>query len=112
MDKISDIGARIKEYRTTENITLLDIEKLTGVRAQTLNRYELGQRSPKIDVALDIADKLKINPLWLLGYDVDMAPIGAKEALIDHILFGVSQLTPQNQERLADYLTLLLQSQQ
>ena len=39
MDKISDIGSRIKEYRTMADITLLDIEKLTGVRAQTLNRY-------------------------------------------------------------------------
>lgn len=112
MEKVSNVGARIKEYRETENLTLMDIEKLTGIRAQTLNRYELNQRKPKIDIAIDIAEKLNINPLWLLGYDVGIEPVSAKNALIEHILYGIAQLTPENQERLSDYLALLLQSQQ
>ena len=43
---------------------------MTGIPAQTLNRYELGQRVPKIDTAVKIAEAIGINPLWLQGYDV------------------------------------------
>ena len=46
------------------------MEKLTGVPAQTLNRYELAQRTPKIDMANDLAKKLGVSSLWLMGYDV------------------------------------------
>ena len=70
MDRISNFSSRIKEYREKHNMTLADIEKKTNVPAQTINRYELNQRSPKIDVAIDIADKLGVNALWLQGYDV------------------------------------------
>ena len=51
-------------------MTLSDLSNLTGIPAQTINRYELGQRAPKIDTAVQIADALRINPLWLQGYDV------------------------------------------
>ena len=70
MDRITTFSNRIKEYRETHNMTLADIEARTGVPAQTINRYELSQRSPKIDVANDIAEKLGVNALWLQGYDV------------------------------------------
>lgn len=39
---------------------------------QTLSRYELEQRVPKIDTAVEIAESLGINPLWLQGYNVPM----------------------------------------
>lgn len=74
MDRVSTFGKRLKEYREDSNLTLSDIERATGVPAQTVNRYELGQRVPKIDMATDIADSLGINPLWLLGYNVSMDP--------------------------------------
>lgn len=52
------------------NITLKELEKITGVPAQTLNRYELGQRIPKVDKAGEIANLLRVDSLWLQGYDV------------------------------------------
>lgn len=72
MDRIKTISERLKEYRTSKGLTLADMEKLTGIPAQTINRYELGQRAPKIDVAVSIAESLSINPLWLQGYDVSI----------------------------------------
>lgn len=65
----SNFGNRLKEVRSSKNLTLEEFSELVKVPAQTLNRYELGQRTPKIDVAFSIADKLQINPMWLAGYD-------------------------------------------
>lgn len=72
MKQISSIASRIREYREREDLTLAEMAQITGVPAQTLNRYELGKRAPKIDVAVQIAEKLRVNPLWLQGYDVPM----------------------------------------
>lgn len=70
MKQISSIASRIREYREREDLTLAEMAQMTGVPAQTLNRYELGKRAPKIDVAVQIAERLGVNPLWLQGYDV------------------------------------------
>lgn len=116
MKQISDISSRIKEYRDMNNLTLADMERLTNIPAQTLNRYELRQRIPKIDVANQIAESLKVNPLWLQGYDEPMVepdPLKTtlKDAAITALLSNIANLTPENREKLADYLTLLLQTQ-
>lgn len=63
-----DVGHRIREFREANGLTLSDLETATGIPAQTLNRYELGQRSPKCDVVTCIADSVGIDPMWLLGY--------------------------------------------
>lgn len=77
MKQITSMAVRLKEYRERFNLTLADLSNKTGVPAQTLNRYELGQRAPKIDVAIKIADALNINPLWIQGYD---SPIEKKSS--------------------------------
>ena len=80
MRPISTIAERLKNYRTSRNLSFNDMERLTGVPAQTLNRYELGQRSPKIDIALNLAEALHVNPMWLQGYDVpEKIPVSSNE---------------------------------
>lgn len=69
MERVSNIATRLKEYRDKYKLTLQDVSEKTGIPSQTLNRYELGQRIPKIDTAVKIAEALRINPLWLQGYD-------------------------------------------
>ena len=73
MKRIANISSRLKEYRNMYNLTLADMERKTGIPAQTINRYELGQRVPKIDIAVSIAESLNINPLWIQGYDVSIS---------------------------------------
>ena len=71
MKIISSFGQRIKEYRESNKLTLAEIENMTRIPAQTINRYELGRRIPKIDTAIQVAERLQLNPLWLFGYDTD-----------------------------------------
>lgn len=68
-------GERLREYRTIyNNYTFADLERMTSIPAQTLNRYELGQRVPKVNSAGEIARLLNVDALWLQGYDVPFAP--------------------------------------
>lgn len=72
MERISNIAQRLKEYRELFGLTLSDVSKKCKIPMQTLSRYELEQRVPKIDTAVEIAESLGINPLWLQGYNVPM----------------------------------------
>lgn len=78
MKIVSSFGNRIKQYREDNNLTLAEIERMTNVPAQTINRYELGQRVPKVDAATIIANKLNLNPLWLFGYDVEDTDVSSR----------------------------------
>jgi transcriptional regulator with XRE-family HTH domain len=71
MKRSSDFSARLRDYRNTNGLTLAEMGAKTSVPAQTLNRYELGQRVPKVDTAIELAKALDVNPLWLQGYDVE-----------------------------------------
>lgn len=71
MTRISTFAERLKAYiKENDNITYEELSKKTNIPAQTLNRYALGKRVPKVDQATDIALKLGVNPLWLQGFDV------------------------------------------
>lgn len=91
MDRITTFATRLKEYREQFSLTLAEISARTGVPAQTLNRYELSQRIPKIDTANEIAEKLSINSLWLQGYDVPIDVFG-EPAETDGLSESVIQL--------------------
>lgn len=60
-------GKKLKDMRVERDMTLDEFSKLLDVPAQTLNRYELSQRTPKIDVVSKIAEKLNVSSDYLLG---------------------------------------------
>lgn len=66
-DNLSLFAQRLKELRAEGNYTLEEFSKLLDIPAQTLNRYELDQRTPKIDIVDQIADKLNVSSDYLLG---------------------------------------------
>jgi len=73
MKQVSNFADRMKEYiKSHDGMTYEALSKLTGENPQTLNRYTLGQRVPKIDSAVNIALKLGISPMWLQGFDEPM----------------------------------------
>jgi transcriptional regulator with XRE-family HTH domain len=72
MRRVSDFANRLKEYIEIHNMTYAVLSNLTGENSQTLNRYVLGQRIPKIDSAIRIAEALGVSPMWLQGYDEPM----------------------------------------
>lgn len=114
MERISSIAQRLKEYRTNHNLSFNDMERVTGVPAQTLNRYELGQRSPKLDVAVKIADAIHVHPMWLQGYDVpekEEKPATEIDDGLVEISKLFSELSPDNRSKLLELARLYLDAQ-
>ena len=69
MEQVSTFGARLRALMEEQGETYLSLAQRLKMNPQTLNRYVLGQRSPKVTSAAAIAGALGVNPLWLQGYD-------------------------------------------
>ena len=66
MERESSLGGRLRRLMEEEGLSYEQLGERLGMNPQTLNRYVLGQREPKIGMAA----ALGVDPLWLLGYDV------------------------------------------
>lgn len=70
MQRIDTLGNRLLSVMEERQLSYEQLGRLLDRKPQTLNRYVLGQREPKATVAVELAMKLQLNPLWLIGYDV------------------------------------------
>jgi transcriptional regulator with XRE-family HTH domain len=117
MTKTSNFADRLRTFMVEKDYTYEQLGKLLDMNEQTLNRYVLGQRVPKIDVANEIADKLNVNQLWLQGFDVDMheknKPINT---VVDELRESLVSLTPDLDEdqlkKAIDFVNLLKAARQ
>lgn len=74
MERESTFGARLRGLMEELDLSYEQLGARLGMNPQTLNRYVLGQREPKIGTAASIALALGVDPLWLQGYDVPRLP--------------------------------------
>ncbi len=63
----SSFGERLRQIRKEQGFTQDELAELLGTSKQILSRYELGQRSPKIEQVQKYAEKLKLSVDYLLG---------------------------------------------
>ncbi|MDY4080140.1 MAG: helix-turn-helix transcriptional regulator [Candidatus Metalachnospira sp.] len=59
---------KLKEIRTKKNMTLIELEKLSGISRSTISRIERGKVSPTIYELECIAKALEINPYDLFKF--------------------------------------------
>lgn len=75
MNKIifEKVGARLKQAREMRHITLEEAGKKVDVHKSTVLRWENGETEKiKLPVIEALASYYKVNPVWLMGYDVPM----------------------------------------
>lgn len=69
-ERIATFAERIQEYMSLYDVKAVDLAKRFHVSRSTISQYVNGIVVPKRDRLVLIADALKIDPLWLMGYDV------------------------------------------
>ena len=76
----------LRDIRKKLGISLMELEKMTGIDASSLSRYERGAVAPSTDMAQKVANALNITVDELLN-----SP--AKQELEVKIVMGVKSLT-------------------
>ena len=71
-DKPATTAERMQLALSRANMKQVELSRLTGIDRGTINNYLYGKYAPKQDRIYMIADALRVNPAWLMGYDVPM----------------------------------------
>ncbi|UQT50371.1 helix-turn-helix domain-containing protein [Flavonifractor plautii] len=62
MERESSLGGRLRRLMEEEGLSYEQLGERLGMNPQTLNRYVLGQREPKIGTASAMAAALGVDP--------------------------------------------------
>lgn len=68
------IGNRIKELRTSKNLTQENIAKMVKVSKATISNYEKGKVSPPIELLIKLAERYDVSIDWLCGLSNEEIP--------------------------------------
>ena len=99
------LAKNLQYYMDMNNVTRNDLCEALGVKYTTLTDWVNAKTYPRIDKIELMARYFGINKADLVEERT------AKEQAIANLLSNIAKLTPENREKLADYLALLLQSQ-
>ena len=112
-----NFGELLKSIRIAKGFTQESLADKIGVKKQTISRYENSDREPNVRTAKRIADALGVSLAELaLTDEMPDTPksAGHREEEYEELDDFVRQsrlLTPENAEKLKEYLALLLLSQ-
>jgi len=72
---MTTFGEKIKEIRRERSLSQEQLAALLGTSKQVISRYETNQRTPKITVAQEYADKLGVSLSFLIDDSFDSDPL-------------------------------------
>lgn len=95
---------RIKASMKSTDMTGKDLAKKSGVSESGISRILSGEIEPRLKTFVKIADALRVDYIWLMGYDEDEPK---SEAVIEF-----NKLNDFNKARLLAYYQALIDSQE
>lgn len=98
---------RIKEIRLVNNMKQSDLADKLNVTQATVSGWESGRRTPDLETVRRIAELFDCSIDELLGNE--KAPTVEQNG--ERSMLDITALSPENRDRLEDYLHLLLESQ-
>ena len=98
---------RLKEVRTSKNLSQAEVAKRAGLQVAVLSFFETRQRKPSLDSFLKLADALSVSTDYLLGRAVTRASSASGKLLKDF-----EKLSPKDQAVIQDMTRVLLKSSQ
>ena len=67
---MSELGARIRQARTTRNMSQLELADACGISVPYVSDVERGKKCFSVDILLRIAQALQVSADWLLRLDI------------------------------------------
>lgn len=92
-----EIGKRITQLRGERGVTVNKLANMAGISQSYLRDIELGNKQPTVEYLSYICDALGVSLQYFF----------TEEPFNDRILHAVYKLSPEQRERLADFLEKL-----
>lgn len=68
---MATFGTKLKQLREERGLTQAELAEILGTSKQVISRYETNQRTPKITVAKEYAERLDVNLSYLIDNGED-----------------------------------------
>ena len=99
---------RLKQLMNDNNETTYSIGEILNLSAATISRYTDGKMTPKITTIYSKTNYGNVNPVWLMGYDVEKILEVQKNKLElsqeeTTLLDNYNKLNHKGKEKLLDY---------
>ena len=107
MRKVALFKDRLKEAIQYRNLSQISLSRMTGISKSLLSKYLKGISEAGNDKLHLLASCLRVSPVWLMGYDVEMRDYiisTEKECLIKDI---TRILEIQDEETLKTFLEII-----
>ena len=74
---------RLREALSARNMLPIELSRLSGIGKSAISQYLSGKVTPKQDKIYKLAQALKVNESWLMGYDepMEQSPAPASDDL-------------------------------
>lgn len=69
--KYEETARRLIEALNDANLRPIDLANKSGINRASVSQYMSGTHQPTNITANKMAKVLKVNPMWLMGFDVD-----------------------------------------
>ena len=91
--KNEETAKRLKIAMERKKITAKELSDKSGVSEPSISQYVHGTFAPRNITAGKLADALDVDPMWLMGFEVEMVkPIIPTEHL-DYYIEGITDIT-------------------
>lgn len=74
---------RFSALLSSSGETTYSVARKLGMSAATISRYANGIMLPKLPTVYSLANIFRVNPLWLMGYDVPQSEIDTANSLTE-----------------------------
>lgn len=82
--KNADFHDRLIEAMKIRSVSAADLCRLTGIDKSSLSRYRSGAYKPNQLNTYLLAQALRVNPAWLMGFDVPMSSDDDLQQLLEN----------------------------
>lgn len=113
--KYPEIAKRFEIILEKRGIKGYDLAERAGLSSAAVSQYLNGVRCPTRNTAQSLSEVLRVNPLWLMGFDVPMESPITPPAFTDdqkRVIDAMLKLNPKNLKRLQDFAEILKENQQ
>lgn len=71
---VKSFAERLQELMEMKHLNNAEFARAVGLSKSSISRYLSGQFQAKQDTIFMIARNMNVDPAWMLGYDVPIAP--------------------------------------
>lgn len=97
MKKETATSIRLKEALAEANISQQELADKSGLPKASISQYINGHYVPSNESAGKMAEVLKVNPAWLMGFNVSKSPV----------IIDIDKLSFNGKQRLLEYYEYL-----